>query len=462
MSFPEGFLWGAGASSYQIEGAWDADGKGESVWDMMCRKPEATYQGHTGEIACDHYNRYKEDVALMAKIGLKAYRFSVSWPRVMPEGTGAVNAAGLDFYDRLVDELLAHNIEPVTTLFHWDYPYALYLRGHWLNPDSPKWFSDYVEVVVKKLSDRVKWWITLNEPQCFIGLGLLQAFQAPGDKLGFREVLRAAHNTLLAHGTAVQTIRAASAQPCKVGFAPVGSGKVPASQSPDDIAATRTQMFRVLARDLWQKTWWMDPIFLGHYPEDGVQFFGDDVPRFPSSDMDIIKQPLDYFAANHYSAQAVKMGSDGEPEELPIPPGAPMMTTRTPMMPEVLYWAPKFYYERYKLPYMVTENGLSTVDWVSLDGKVHDTQRIDYTRRYLLQFRRAAEDGVPILGYFHWSIMDNFEFTEGYRERYGLIHINYQTLERTPKDSSRWYRKVIASNGAYLDTHPDIGIPEEA
>jgi beta-glucosidase len=461
MSFPDGFLWGAGASSYQIEGAAYEDGKGESVWDMMCRKPGVIYSGHTGDVACDHYHRYREDVGLMADMGLKAYRFSVSWPRVMPQGTGAINEKGLGFYDRLVDELLAHNIEPLVTLFHWDYPYALYLRGHWLNSDSPRWFADYAETVVRRLGDRVRWWLTLNEPQCFIGLGLLEAFQAPGDRLGFREVLIAAHNTLLAHGLGVQAIRAASPQECRVGFAPVGSGKVPASDSPEDIEAARDWMFRVVKRDMWQKTWWMDPVFHGHYPEDGLALFGADVPDFPSSDMDIISQPLDFFAVNHYSAQFVRRGENGEPEDLTIPPGAPMFTTRTHVVPEVLYWAPRFYYDRYRLPYMVTENGLSTVDWVSLDGRVHDTQRIDQMRRYLLQFRRAAEDGVPLLGYFHWSIMDNFEFTEGYRERYGLIHVDYQTLKRTPKESSKWYRKVIESNGACLDEDPDIGVREE-
>lgn len=461
MSFPPDFIWGAGTSAYQIEGAPFEDGKGPSVWDMMVRKPGVIFDGHTGDVACDHYHRYRTDVELMSRIGLKSYRFSVSWPRVFPEGTGSVNGAGLGFYDGLVDELLAYGIRPMVTLFHWDYPLELYYRGHWLNSDSPQWFADYVTAVVRRLGDRVDLWLTLNEPQCFVGLGLLEGFQAPGDRLRFAEVLRAAHNVLLAHGRGVQAIRAEASRPARVGIAPVGSGKVPYTETPEDITAAREQMFRVLSRDMWQKTWWMDPVYLGHYPEDGLRLFGEDVPVYPDSHMDVIRQPLDFFAANHYSAQYVRRGAEGLPEDVKPPPGAPMFTTRTAVMPEVLYWAPKFYHERYGLPYLVAENGLSTVDWVSTDGGVHDTQRIDQLQRYLRAYRRAGAEGIPLMGYYHWSVLDNFEFTEGYRERYGLIHVDFQTQRRTLKDSAHWYAEIIRTNGAALSDHPLGGLPEK-
>jgi beta-glucosidase len=456
MAFPKNFVWGAAASAYQIEGAAFEDGKGWSVWDMMCRKEGATWKGQTGDIACDHYHRYKEDVALMKKMGLKAYRMSVSWPRVFPSGEAPVNERGLDFYDRLIDELLAAGIVPYVTLFHWDYPYELYCRGGWLNPKSPGWFAEYTKHIVHRLGDRVRHWITLNEPQCFIGLGHLSGFQAPGDKLGFREVLRAAHHALLAHGLGVQTIRAEMRGSSQIGIAPVGSAKVPYTESPADIEAARCLMFSTAEKDMWQKTWWMDPIFFGHYPEDGLRLFGKDVPDYSSADMELIKQPLDFFASNHYSAQKVREGRDGKPEEVALPTGYPMVATRTAVVPEVLYWGPRFYWERYGLPVYITENGLSTTDWISLDGRVHDTQKIDYTRRHLLQFRKAAEDGVNIAGYFHWSVMDNFEFTEGYKERYGLIFVDYPSQNRIFKDSAYWYKKVIESNGAYLDEDPII------
>ena len=451
MSFPKGFVWGAATASYQVEGAAGEDGKGLSVWDMMCRKEGAIWNGHTGDVACDHYHRYKEDVALMKQIGLYACRFSISWPRVIPEGIGAANPKGLEFYDRLVDELLGADIVPFVTLFHWDYPYELYCRGGWLNPDSPQWFAEHAGVVVEALSDRVVHWMTLNEPQCFIGLGHSDGVHAPGDKLGFAQVLRAAHHALLAHGRAVQAIRSNARVASQVGFAPVAMVKFPATDRPEDIEAARSAMFSITERTCFNNTWWLEPVLRGRYPEDGLELFGAAVPQIRDGDMETICQPLDFFGTNVYQGTPVRADEHGQPQVVPHPVGHPLTAFRWPVTPEALYWAPRLFWERYGLPIFITENGMSNVDWVSLDGKVHDPQRIDFLNRYLLQLRKAIEDGVDVRGYFQWSIMDNFEWAEGYKQRFGLIYVDYPTQKRIMKDSAHWYREVIASNGASLD-----------
>jgi len=450
MVFPGDFIWGAATASYQVEGAAFEDGKGASVWDMMCRKENAIWNNQTGDVACDHYHRYVEDVALMQHIGLKAYRFSISWPRVLPDGVGAVNQKGLAFYDRLVDALLAAGITPFITLFHWDYPYALYCRGGWLNADSPQWFADYAAVAVDRLSDRVQHWIPQNEPQCFIGLGHLDGTHAPGDRLALAEVLRAAHHSLLAHGRAVQTIRARAKSKPQVGCAPVGVVSMPATDSPADIAAAMKAMESIAARHLWNNTWWSDPIFLGRYPHDGLKLFGSAAPKVGPGDMQIIHQPPDFFGVNIYHGACVKAGPDGNPVTVPQPDGHALTAFRWPVTPEALYWGPKFLFERYGRPVIITENGMAGLDWPALDGQVHDPQRIDYTARYLRELRRAIADGVDVRGYFHWSLMDNFEWAEGYRQRFGLVHVDYATQARTPKDSARWYARVIATNGGDL------------
>jgi beta-glucosidase len=451
LHFPDGFTWGAAAASYQIEGAATEDGKGLSVWDMFCRQPGRVWEGHTGDIACDHYHRWKEDIAVMKAIGLQAYRLSVSWPRVIPAGTGAVNARGLEFYDRLVDGLLEAGIEPWVTLFHWDFPYELYLRGGWLNRESVDWFTEYAEVIVHKLSDRVSRWMTLNEPQCFLGLGLRDGIHAPGDKLGIKEVLTAAHHTLMAHGSAVQVIRAHAQKPPSIGWAPVGCAFVPATDSPADIAAARTATWSIREKNFWNNTWWADPVFLGHYPEDGLRVYGHDAPTVRPGDMELIRQPMDFYGVNIYSATKVRAGADGAPETVPLRPGHPHTLFLWKVMPDALYWAPRFLHERYHAPIVITENGLSNQDWVSLDGKVHDPQRIDFMERYLSELRRAHRDGVPVQGYFTWSIMDNFEWAEGFKQRFGIVYVDYETGKRTLKDSASWYREVIRTNGANVN-----------
>ena len=450
MGFPLDFVWGAAAAAYQIEGAAAEDGKGASVWDMFCRKPGVVWQGQTGDVACDHYHRFRDDVALMKSLGLPAYRLSISWPRVMPDGVAELNARGLAFYDALIDELLAAGITPYVTLFHWDYPYELYCRGGWLNPDSPLWFSEYSDQVVRRFSDRVRHWMTFNEPQGFVGDGHQKGNQAPGDKLGLAEVLRVAHNVLLAHGRAVQAIRASAKATPLVGFAPTGAVKIPVSGRPDDIEAARQAMFAISGSDMWNFAWFSDPIILKRYPADGVALYGNAMPAASQDDMDLIGQPLDFFGANIYHGAYTRANDKGGAEDVPIPPGHAHTGYFWQVTPEALYWGPRFLWERYGKPIFVTENGMANVDWVALDGGVHDPQRIDFTTRYLLALRQAVDDGVPVKGYFHWSIMDNFEWAAGFQQRFGLIYVDYSTQKRTPKDSARWYREVIATNGENL------------
>ena len=449
--FPPGFLWGAATAAYQIEGAWNADGKGPSVWDMVCHeKPGAIRGNETGDIACDHYHRWREDVALMQQLGLKAYRFSAAWTRVLPQGTGAVNEKGLDFYDKLVDALLAAGIEPMLTLFHWDYPQALFERGGWLNRDSVSWFADYAEIMAKRLGDRVRWWITLNEPQCFLS-GHHDFGHAPLVRYSCAKLLRCGHHALMAHGAAVQTLRAHCAQPPKIGIAPVMLPPVPQSEA--DVAAARARFGEVDSGSAWNTAWWLDPIYLGRYPEQGLQVYGRDAEGFiQSGDLEKISQPLDFHGINNYTSRLVRARPNGQAEPASVPPGPPRGALEWLVLsPEALYWAIRFTTERYgKKPVVISENGVCLTDWVTLDGKVPDGQRIDFMRRYLRQAKRALDEGYDVVGYIYWSFMDNFEWAEGYTPRFGLVHVDYGTQKRTPKDSFHWYRELIKANGANL------------
>lgn len=450
MSFPENFVWGAAASSYQVEGGAYEDGKGLSVWDIMCRQPRRIWEDNTGEISCDHYHRYQEDARLMGQIGLKAYRLSVSWPRVIPDGVGSPNEKGLAFYDRLIDALLENGVQPWVTLFHWDYPYSLYRRGGWLNPDSSDWFAEYTRVIVDKLSDRVSYWMTLNEPQVFIDSGHRLGRHAPGLQLALPDVLLAAHNALLAHGKSVQVIRSRARRKPVIGAAPVGITSFPATVNPQDIEAARRRTFTVLEKDCWSNTWFTDPMVLGRYPEEGIRLFGSDMPHVPEEDLKTICQPLDFYGANIYHGQCVRAADDGGFELVKGDDGPALTTMDWRVTPEALYWGPRFLFERYRLPVVVTENGMANCDWAHADGKVHDPQRIDFLTRYLGQLARAIDDGVNVQGYFLWSVMDNFEWAQGYKQRFGLIYVDYPTGKRTLKDSAYWYKEVIASNGGVL------------
>lgn len=449
MAFPNGFLWGAASSAYQVEGGAAADGRGPSVWDVFAHSPGKTWEGHTGDIACDHYNRFRDDVGLMKQIGLQAYRFSVSWSRVLPEGTGRINERGLGFYDKLVDELLTAGIQPWLTLFHWDYPYHLFKRGGWLNRESVEWFGEYAQVLVDRLSDRVSHWMTLNEPQCYIGGGPEQRPLQPGWSPTFSQRLSMIHQTLMAHGRGVQVIRARAKTKPSVGWAPCGVTSHPVSNSEQDIIAARLRTTTVVDRDLWNNAWYSDPVCLGQYPETGLRLFGSDVPQIQPGDLELMHQPMDFYGINIYNGQPTRMGAKG-PEKVERPVGFPKTAFHWPIEPESLYWGPKFVYERYRIPMYITENGLSCADVLSLDEQVHDPQRIDFTTRYLRALRQATEEGTDVRGYFHWSIIDNFEWEEGYKQRFGLVFVDYPTQRRVLKDSAKWYSGVIQSNGGVI------------
>ena len=453
MSFKKDFIWGAATASYQIEGAAFEGGKGLSIWDRFSHEPGRVLEGHTGDVACDHVHRVREDVALMKAMGVKNYRFSLSWPRLIPDGVGEVNEEGAAFYDTLIDELLAAGIRPFVTLFHWDDPAALQARGAWENPDSPAWFEAYVTVCARRFGDRVKDFITFNEPQCFIGLGYGKGEHAPGYRLPLSATVPMSHHVLKAHGLAVRALRTL-VPGVRVGYAPCGNPCIPATESQADIEAARRAYFAVNDDPtFWafNVSWWSDPALLGRYPEQGLRLLGRYLPEGWERDMALIHQPLDYYCQNIYNGVVIRAAdNDRGFEEGPQPVGHPKTAIQWPITPEALYWGPRFLYERYRTPFVITENGMSSHDVVSLDGQVHDPQRQDYMHRYLLALRRAAEDGVDVAGYFAWSLMDNFEWAYGYTERFGLTYVDYATQERIVKDSFRWYKTVMEANGETL------------
>jgi len=450
MGFRKDFLWGGCSASYQIEGAAYSDGKGLSVWDMFCKQKGRVADGNNGDTACDHYNLYQTDVDLMKEIGYNAYRFSFAWPRILPEGTGEVNEKGLDFYDRLVDSLLEADITPYPTLFHWDYPYDLFRRGGWMNPDSPKWFADYADIVARRMGDRLKNVLTINEPQCFIGMGHYSGEHAPGIRFPLWDTLLMAHNVLLGHGLAVQAVRAAIPG-VEVGIAPTCSAHYPHTDDAGDVEAARQAFFDVDPdKVFWSVPLWSDPIFKAKYPEKLWALYGQYMPKIGADDMKIISQPLDVLGQNIYNGQAIKSDGNGGYQVVPRPLGYPFTAAKWPVTPKAVGWGARFLSERYNMPICITENGLSCHDVVSLDGKVHDPNRIDFLHRYLKELRNAADGGVDVRGYFHWCVTDNFEWAKGYTERFGMIYCDFETQERVLKDSAYWYRDVILTNGEDL------------
>lgn len=460
MTFPEHFLWGAATAAYQIEGAAKEDGRGASIWDIHdhntkvdpLRKKTNTLNCENAESACDHYHRYKEDVRLMKKMGLKAYRFSISWSRILPTGSGEVNQKGIDFYNNLINELIKAEIEPCITLFHWDLPQALQDIGGWANPGMPDIFAEYVKVVMDNFSDRVTYWITLNEPQCHIIIGHINGDCAPKLTVTDRQGLMLVHSILKAHGKAVKTIRKYAVKKPMIGMAPNPSAFYPVTDEQKDVEAAEKAAFMCKERTFWNNLLWLDPVFKGEYPKEVKEIFGADFPSemISPEDMELIAQPLDFLGCNFYSGQGIRCGEDGEPEVVSHCQGADMTAFKWVVAPRVLRYMPEFLYRRYQVPIIITENGASMADWVSLDGKVHDPLRIDYMQRYLLELEKAIDAGVDVRGYFAWSLMDNYEWSNGYTERFGLIHVNYQTQKRTMKDSAQWYRGIIESNGDLL------------
>ena len=453
MGFREGFVWGAATAAYQVEGAFSEDGKGSSIWDDFSHTPGKVYNDHTGDVACDHYHRFREDIAMMASLGVRHYRFSFAWPRVIPDGIGRENPAGLRFYDELIDCLLAHGIQPLATLYHWDLPSALQQRGGWLNPDSPAWFEAYAALLAKRYGDRVKDFFTFNEPQCVIGLGCVSGVLAPGLKYPLSDTVPMSHHIHLAHGRATARLREL-VPGARVGFVNCGPAAIPATERPEDIEAARAWYFSYPTADAeawsFSTAWWADPILLGTYPADALRHFGHYLPKGFERSLPLIAQPLDYCAHNYYDGVCVRADGQGGFKTENWPAGHPRTACGWPVVPETLYWGPRFLYERYHKPVFITENGMSAHDVIALDGGVHDPNRIDFLHRYLLALRRAAEDGVDIYGYLHWSLMDNFEWARGYSERFGLVYVDYAMQRRIPKDSAAWYQGVMQTNGSQL------------
>ncbi len=434
------FTWGVASAAYQIEGAWNEDGKGPSIWDVYAHEPGKIHDGDTGDVACDHYHRYREDVALMAQLGVTAYRFSVSWSRVLPGGEGQPNEKGLQFYDDLINELLAHGIEPYVTLYHWDLPYALFLRGGWLNPEIPEIFGRYASLIGKRFGDRVKHFITINEPQMILEGMSPGGGNAPGLPYTLRDRLQAVHNLLKSHGKAVIALRNAVPD-AKIGFAPCCSVPCPAEDDPELIRKAGEALFHLGKGDVQCASLFSDPIFLGDYPKAYYEHYADILPDIAAGDMALISQPIDFCFQNIYTGWYITMDENGR---LAHPKGrVPRNGLGWPMVPEALYWGPRFLYERYKKPIVITENGYVGPDVVFQDGKVHDPARIDFIRRYTSQLLRARADGVDVRGYFYWSVMDNLEWELGFEPRFGLIYVDYETQRRIPKDSYYAYNALI-------------------
>ena len=449
MAFAKDFLWGAASAAAQVEGAWNEDGRGESIWDTLVHEGGHVAHGETCDVACDHYHRWREDVAIMKELGLKSYRFSVSWSRVLPEGTGRVNEAGLHFYVQLCDALLEAGIKPLVTLYHWDLPTALYRKGGWKNPESPAWFEEYTELLAKALGDRAYAWMTFNEPQMFVGLGMLVGAHAPFEHNDDKTLAEVSKNVLLAHGRAVSVLRRLCPK-ALIGMAPTGDCYLPKDETPESIEEARRKSTR-LGRDfVISNTWWADPIFLGKAPEDAEALLGENMYRLTAEEWASVSQKLDFYGFNCYQGtQDYPPPEDGYNNY--AWQGSPQTGFGWNFTPQALYYSSKFWYERYGLPVLITENGYAGLDHVMLDGKVHDPQRQDFLHRYLLQVKRAVDEGIPVLGYQYWSIMDNFEWAEGYDPRFGLVYVDYRNnCERTVKDSALWYRDVIASNGEIL------------
>jgi len=459
--FPKNFVFGSAMAAYQVEGAYKADGKGLSIYDWFCRHPGRIFQGQSGDVACDHYHRYREDVALMKAMGLPAYRLSFSWPRIQPTGDGAFNEKGLDFYDRLIDTMLEAGVEPYVTLFHWDLPLAWHHRGGWMNREIVEAFGRYAEKVGRRFKGRVNNWITLNEPTITILCGYWEGGLAPGQKYLFGDVLRSAHHLLMSHGQAVQALRATSSKGAKVGLTHACAPSIPASSSAADIRAAAQYMFNMPAEpsltdisrgDLHASGWWMDPIFLGRYPKQALDAWKPYVNFVQDGDLKLMSQKLDFFGLNIYHSRLIRAGQNG-PEIVLWPVGHPHTLMNWPVTPQAHYWGPRFFIERYgKKPVYIFESGMSLTDVPTPDGQVHDPQRIAYHAGYLREFARAGQDGVPIAGYFVWSFLDVMEWSDGYKNKFGMVYIDHPNqLKRIPKDSYYWYQNVIKTHGEVLD-----------
>jgi beta-glucosidase len=442
--FPDGFLWGTATSAYQIEGAVDEDGRGRSIWDTFAHTPGKIEDHSNADRANDHYRRYKEDVGLIGELGVKAYRFSIAWPRVFPQGTGAPNPKGLDFYDRLLDELLKHGIEPFATLYHWDLPQALQDRvGGWQSSDTSKAFADYAGYVAERLTDRVKNIFTLNEAGRFLNFGYGWGIDAPGLKLPPAELNQARHHVVLAHGLAVQAIRAHGRTGTKVGPAENIAACVPAIDTPENVRAAE-----IATREL--NAGLLGVILEGKYTDGFLQYAGAAAPKFTDDELKIISSPNDFVGLNIYAPQFYVVAADRAPgfKVLPFPASFPHMNSEWLRVgPETIYWAPRLAAKIWNIDTIyISENGTSSADELAADGNVYDLDRIMYLRNYLTQLQRATSEGVPVRGYFLWSLMDNFEWIFGFEKRFGLYRVDFETQRRVAKLSASFYRDVVARN----------------
>ncbi len=452
-AFPKGFVWGSATAAYQIEGAYNTDGRGPSVWDTFCSTPGLVHNGESGNVACDHYHRFRDDIKLMADLGLKHYRMSISWTRVMPQGTGAVNDPGFDFYKRMLDCLDEHGIIPWITLFHWDGPQALEDRyGSWRSRQMAHDFADYCTQVVKRLGDRCSRWITLNEVMCFTRLAYVlqgKPMKAPATIVKQqRDIEQTVHHALLAHGLGVQAIRAAApgagAGACQVGMADNCDIFVPVTETEADIAAAMKAFRRSNGGIL-------TPMLTGKYDPGYLADLGAQAPQIQAGDEATIGQPLDFVGLNIYTASFVQAAATPTGyQRLPFTPNHPII--KAPwllIMPEAIYWGARSIGESLNLPQLpiyITENGCAAPDQFATDGQVYDTDRLMYLKAYLRHAQRATAEGYPLAGYFLWSLMDNFEWQDGYDMRFGIHHVNWETQKRTPKLTARWYQQVVAQN----------------
>ncbi len=447
-NFPEHFLWGSTTSAYQIEGSPLAEGAGPSIWHRFAHTPGMMRDGHTGDVACDHYRRFRDDIALMGQLGLTAYRFSIAWPRVLPGGTGKVNPAGLAFYERLVDTLLEHGIEPMATLYHWDLPAALDDRGGWLNPDIARWFAEYAQVMFRRLDGRVKLWATLNEPWVVTDGGYLHGKLPPGHRNCFEAPI-ATHNLLRAHAMAVSAYRAEGKH--SIGLVVNLEPKYPASPRAEDLAATARA-------DAYMNRQYLDPVFLGAYPGELEEIFGEAWPRWPEEDFALIRQPLDFLGINYYTRNVTRF----DPDAWPLRAAGVRQTQATYTetgwevfprgLTDVLVWVK----ERFdNPPVYITENGAAFYDPPAVTGDpLSDPLRVDYLRGHLLAVSDAIQAGCDVRGYFAWSLLDNLEWSHGFSKRFGIVHVDFETQRRTPKTSARFYSQVIATHGSSLnDVH---------
>ncbi len=445
LQFPDGFTWGVATSAYQIEGTWNEDGRSPSIWDTFAKIPGKTKNGDTGDVACDHYHRWPQDVALMKELGVQVYRFSVSWPRILPNGRGQVNQKGLDFYSRLVDGLLEAGITPMPTLYHWELPQLLQDQGGWPNRDTASAFVELAGVTSRALGDRVTNWITHNEPWCASFLSHQIGEHAPG-WTDWNAAIRSAHTILLSHGQACNSIRA-NVPGAKVGIALNYSPATPASSRPEDYHAVR----------LWDgyfQRWFMDPLYGRHYPADMVDAYtrqgylpnGLDFVR--AGDMETIAAPLDFLGVNYYSSNTIQASQDDIPFQFVLHPEQQHTDMGWEIHPESFYRLLNRLHFEYDIPeLLITENGCSFGDGPDENGRIHDTRRINYLQGHLTAVHRAIQNGVPVSGYLQWSFMDNFEWAKGYDQRFGIVYVDYQTQQRLPKESALWYRDTISANG---------------